>query len=158
SRAKIDVAGLGQVEVGPDSRVRLVETQPSAHRLALAKGEVSAHITAPPRIFLVDTPSAVAVDLGCAYTLRVDPSGNSVLHVTTGRVALDTNGVETLVTAGAICETRRGLGTGTPYMADAQPSLRAALTSFDFENGGSTALEKALAQADQHDILTVWNL
>ena len=36
---------------------------------------MSARIWAPPRLFYVNTPSAVAEDLGCAYTLEVDDLG-----------------------------------------------------------------------------------
>ena len=33
-------------------------------------------IDAPPRYFLVETASAIAVDLGCIYTLSADERGN----------------------------------------------------------------------------------
>jgi hypothetical protein len=38
-------------------------------------------IWAPPRLFFVDTPSAVAADLGCSYTLEVKDDGAGVLRV-----------------------------------------------------------------------------
>jgi len=88
SRAQIAVESIGQVEIDPNTRVRLVLTQPTEHRLELAHGKMSARIWAPPRLFFVDTPSAVAADLGCAYTLEVDDAGASLLRVTSGWVAL----------------------------------------------------------------------
>src|SRR6185437_16009257 len=72
SRAQIAVGSIGSVEVDENTRVRLLQTQPTEHRLELARGKMSAHIWAPPRLFFVNTPSAVAADLGCAYTLEVD--------------------------------------------------------------------------------------
>src|ERR1041384_3901306 len=79
SRAQISVAQIGQVEVEPQTRIRLIETRPTEHRIELARGTVHARIWAPPRLFFVDTPSAVAADLGCAYTLEVDDEGRSLL-------------------------------------------------------------------------------
>ena len=64
-----------------------------------------------PRLFLVDTPATRAIDLGCSYTLTVDVTGDSQLHVTTGKVALvRKDGGEEVVPAGAVCASRRGSG------------------------------------------------
>src|SRR5258708_18141960 len=78
SRAQIDVSDIGQVEIDPNTRVRLVKTKATEHRLELAHGRLSAHIWAPPKLFFVDTPSGVAEDLGCSYTLEVDDHGGSL--------------------------------------------------------------------------------
>src|SRR5207248_1979033 len=72
SRAKVRVADIGWVDVEPRTRVRLVRASAAEHRLELSRGVLHAAVTAVPRLFVVDTPSAVAVDLGCAYTLEVD--------------------------------------------------------------------------------------
>src|SRR5207244_1301597 len=119
SRAQIKVGSIGQVEIDPNTRVRLVETKPTEHRLELEHGKMSARIWAPPRLFFVDTPAGVAADLGCAYTLEVDDQGGSLLRVTTGWVALQLKDRESMVPAGAACQTRRGVGPGTPYFEDA---------------------------------------
>src|SRR5207253_7821011 len=123
SRAKISVGRIGQVEVDPNTRLRLVQTRLTEHRLALARGRMQARIWAPPRLFFVDTPSAEAVDLGCAYTLAVDDAGGSLLQVTSGYVAFVRDGRESKVPAGAVCVTRPGIGPGTPYFADASEKL-----------------------------------
>lgn len=158
SRAEIMVADIGKVEVAPNSRVRLVQTDATGHRLALARGRLQAVIKAPPRLFIVDTPSAIAVDLGCAYTLDVDDSGASVLHVTAGYVALERGGRESIVPAGAICLTKPGIGPGTPYFADATLKFREALRRLDFENGGTAELAVILSEANDIDTLTLWHL
>src|SRR5882672_9142570 len=133
SRAQIDVGSIGQVEIDPNTRVRLVETKPTEHRLELAHGKMSARIWAPPRLFFVDTPAGVAADLGCAYTLEVDDRGAGLLHVTSGWVALQLQERESIVPAGATCATWPGVGPGTPYFDDASEIFRQALASFDFE-------------------------
>ena len=73
--ARIQIADIGQADVAPNSRLRLITTRNTQHRLALDRGELRAHVLAPPRLFLVDTPSAVAVDLGCAYYLKCGCGG-----------------------------------------------------------------------------------
>jgi hypothetical protein len=158
SRAIISVGLIGQVEVGPNTRIRLVRAQTTDHRLALARGKVHATIWAPPRLFFVETPSAVAVDLGCAYTLEVDEAGNGYLQVTSGWVALELAQRESMVPAGARCQTRPGKGPGTPYFEDATEQLQAALAEIDFGNGGEEALETVLAEARVVDTLTLWHL
>lgn len=162
SRAKIQVGSIGQVEVDPNSRVRLLQTRPTEHRLELARGRLSAHIWAPPRLFFVDTPSAVAADLGCAYTLEVDDAGGSLLRVTSGWVALQLKERESMVPAGAACATRRGIGPGTPYFEDASENFRHALSKLDFEPSGDwgkgAALSQVLIEARPRDTLTLWHL
>lgn len=158
SRARVLVSNIGQVEVAPNSRVQLIKTQSTEHRLSLERGLMKAKILAPPRLFIVDTPSAVAVDLGCEYTLEVDKAGNSKLHVTAGFVALERGGRESIVPAGAICFTRRGKGLGTPFSDDASIEFQAAVQKFDFESGGSPALQTIIKEAGLYDSLTLWHL
>jgi len=161
SRAQINVSDIGQVEIDPNTRVRLVETKPTEHRLELEHGRLSARISAPPKLFFVNTPSGVAEDLGCAYTLEVDDAGNSLLHVTTGWVALQLKDRESVVPAGAACATRRGIGPGTPYFEDASESFRAALMKVDFESGAtdkSRSLDTLVGGARVRDTITLWHL
>jgi hypothetical protein len=158
SSARVQVANIGQVEIQPNSRVQFVKTSLTEHRLSLTRGVLKAKIFAPPRLFIVDTPSAVAVDLGCEYTLEVDKDGNSKLHVTSGYVALERNGRESIVPAGAFCLTRRGKGIGTPFSEDASREFQNALVNFDFQNGGSAALETIFKESGFYDTLSLWHL
>ena len=158
SRAQISVGAIGQVDIDPNSRVRLIEADVTEHRLALDRGRIKARIYAPPRLFFVDTPSAEAIDLGCAYTLEVDDAGRSFLHVTSGWVMLVLKGRESYVPIGAMCETRPGTGPGTPYFEDASGTFRDALAKFDFESGGMDALNVALKEARERDSFTLWHL
>jgi len=158
SRARITVGSIGEVEVEPSTQLRLVEARQSNHRLALKRGAIRAFISAPPRLFFVETPSAVAVDLGCAYTLRVDEAGTGVLSVSSGWVSFQHGGRESFVPAGASCATRPGTGPGTPYFDDSTEAFRAALDRLDFEGGGGEALAILLAESRRRDVLTFWHL
>ena len=162
SRAQIAVGSIGNVDVDENTRVRLLANEPTEHRLELARGKMSARIWAPPRLFFVDTPSAVAADLGCAYTLEVDEHGNSLLSVTSGWVELGLKDRASIVPAGAACETRKGVGPGTPYFVDASAVFREALKTLDFNDdpppSKTIALTKLLNEARSRDSLTLWHL
>lgn len=150
SRARIRVGSIGEVELSPGSRLRLTSSRPTEYRLQLTLGEIRATITAPPRLFFVDTPSATAVDLGCAYTMQVDETGAGVLHVTSGWVALEWESKESLVPAGAMCTTRPGAGPSIPYFEDASEEFQRALAA--------GALDNLLALARVRDTLSLWHL
>ncbi len=161
SRAEIQVADIGAVRVEPRSRVRLVGTGPAEHRLELARGRISARVNAPPRLFVVETPAATAVDLGCAYTLEVDDHGRGRLQVTSGEVLLEGHGRTSHVPAGAIAETRPGFGPGTPYVADAPAGLRAALGRLVFGPRGAgtrAAIRQVVRLARAADAVTLEQL
>ena len=158
SGATITVADIGEVEVDPNTRIRLVKTQAGEHRLALDHGRMKATISAPPRLFFVDTPSAEAIDLGCVYTLEVDDAGNSLLHVTLGWVALVRDGREVYVPRYAMCQSRLGVGVGTPYFEDASDDFVRALERFDFEGGSDDALGAVMSEARDRDTFTLWHL
>jgi FecR protein len=156
ARARIRVGEIGQVEVEPGTRVRLLRAAPQDHRLSLARGALRVTVDAPPRLFFVETPSAVAVDLGCAYRLEVDERGGGWLRVTKGWVALERERRETIVPAGAACALRPDRGPGLPYFEDAPPELVVALRRVD--DGDAAALESLLAWSRPRDTLTLWHL
>ncbi len=162
SRASIVVAELGQIDVDPGSRLRLLQSSGSRKRIALDRGTIHAAIWAPPGEFVVDTPSAVAVDLGCAYTLQVAPDGSGTLRTTLGWVGFERNGRESFIPAGAMCSTRPKTGPGAPYFEDASQAFRAALAQFD--SGVATpearraALHTILVEARKQDAFTLWHL
>jgi hypothetical protein len=162
SRASITLDETGQVEVDSNSRLRLVINGPGHKRLSLERGTIHAFIWAPPGEFVVDTPSAVAVDLGCKYTLHVDDSGAGLLRTTMGWVGFKLNGHESFIPAGAVCKTRPKIGPGTPYMEDASASFQDTLSRFDFESitpaQRTALLGTILVDARKNDALTLWHL
>ena len=158
--AQVDVGTIGSVEVGPNSVARLERAQELEHRMALERGSIRAVIWAPPGQFFVDTPSAVAVDLGCAYTLDVDDDGSGLLRVEHGWVGFRDNGRESFIPQGAMCATRRGRGPGTPYYSDAVEPFVRALSTVDFgdQSERNAALAVALSLARPRDALSLWHL
>lgn len=162
SRATISLDETGRIDVDAGSRLRLVTNGPGHKRLSLERGTIHATIWAPPGEFVVDTPSAVVVDLGCVYTLNVDDSGAGLLRTTMGWVGFKLNGHESFIPAGAVCATRPKIGPGTPYFEDASASFRAALSKFDFAT--TTPQERnallgiILVDARKNDALTLWHL
>ncbi|MGC2231395.1 MAG: FecR domain-containing protein [Candidatus Acidiferrum sp.] len=162
SQATLSLAAIGTVDVEPNSRLRLVAGSKGHTQLALDHGTIHAFIWAAPGEFTVDTPSALAVDLGCAYTLQVDDSGAGVLRTTIGWVGFKFNGREAFIPAGAACATRPKVGPGTPYFEDASETFRDALSQFDFatltpETRGAE-LSKILAEARPRDAFSLWHL
>jgi len=162
SRASLSENDLGEIQIDPDSRVRLLQSGPNHKRLQLDLGTIHAAIWAPPGQFVVDTPSAIAVDLGCAYTLQVAPDGSGTIRTTLGWVGFHLHGRDSFIPAGAMCSTQPKIGPGTPYFEDASASFREALHTFD-QAGSSfdtatAALATVLAQARSRDGLTLWHL
>ena len=162
SRARIAAGNVGEVDVEPETRLRLVAARATEHRLSLDRGIIHAFISAPPRLFLVDTPSAQAIDLGCAYTLSVDDKGAGLLRVTFGWVEFESKYGTSLIPAGAAALTQPGIGPGTPYFEDASEEFKSALEKLDFEKTGAearaAALALALREARKRDAFTLLNL
>lgn len=155
--ANVKVADIGEMTVFGDSRLRLVGTGPNEHRLELARGRLSAHVVAPPRIFIIDTPAAAAVDLGCAYDMEVDGAGRTHLRVTTGAVSLEGKAGRTAyVLAGHEVEVVPGRGPGTPVAIDTTPAVRSAVARLDA--GDAAGLPALLEAAEPNDMVTLWNV
>ena len=151
SRAIVTVGSIGTVDVSPNTKLRVIATKPGDHRFALARGEIHATISAPPRLFFVETAAGTAVDLGCEYSLRSGEDGEGLLQVTRGWVSFQWNGVESLVPAGASCRTRAEGGPGIPYFDDASESFRQALDTHG-------AIDALLSAARARDTLSLWHL
>ncbi len=158
TRAKIENESVGTLVVEPNTRLSLITARPGEHRFALERGTIHASTWVPPRVFIVETPSGTAVDLGCEYRLVVDDSGRSLLLVTAGWVALTWKDHEVVVPAAAVCRSRPGWGPGTPCSEYASDTLERAVESLDADAGNSAALDLVLANARRGDAVTLWNL
>jgi hypothetical protein len=158
SQARVEVGAIGSVDIAPNTRIRVVTMRPREHRLALARGEIRAKISAPPKLFFVDTGSGTAVDLGCEYELKTDEDGSGLLRVTKGWVSFQWKGIESLVPAGASCRTRPKTGPGIPFFDDAPEGVKRAVEVFGFEKTGIDALNVILSESRVRDTLTLWHL
>jgi hypothetical protein len=162
SRARIVVDDLGQLEIGPNSRLRLLSSDPKKKWIALERGTINATIWAPAGEFVVDTPAATAVDLGCAYTLQVDDSGAGLIKTTMGWVGFKLDDREAFIPAGAACPLHAKSGPGTPYFEDSSARFRTALATFEDSDTSATSKRSALADvlgaSRKRDALTLWHL
>jgi len=162
STANIAVADIGRLELGPMTRLRLLQSVAGRKRIALDRGTIHVAIWAPPGEFVVDTSSAVAVDLGCMYTLRIEENGNGLLRTTLGWVGFQSNGHESLIPAGAAAATYAESGPGLPFFEDASKEFRSAVSQFDSAKEGSAqrfaAQQVILREARARDGLTLWHL
>jgi ferric-dicitrate binding protein FerR (iron transport regulator) len=154
--ADVRVANIGNLTVFGDSRVRLVGTSATGHHMELARGKVAARVVAPPRLFVVDTPVATAVDLGCAYELVVDDDGRTHLRVSSGAVSLEGHGLVSYAPMDTEVVATRGRGPGTPVALAAPDTLRTAVSRFDA--GDAAALSAIVEHAELRDTITLWNL
>jgi hypothetical protein len=154
---QLESDGFGTIELQPGSEIRLIESSPGLQRMRLERGRLHAFIWAPPRQFVVDTPSARAVDLGCQYELSVDDRGDGFLRVQTGWVAFQAGSIESFIPAGAACRTQQTRGPGIPYFEDAPQQFRSALETFE-RRGSVHALSTVLENARPEDGLTLWHL
>jgi hypothetical protein len=159
SRARLSIGTLGSADVGPGSRVKLVQAGGAERALRVERGSIDARVWAPPRFFLVETPAATAIDLGCVYSLDVDAHGNGTLRVRSGQVELNGRGRRSLVVAGTAAEMRSGVGPGTPYSTHESAKFREALAVLDFGDAGrADALERLLDAATARSTITLWHL
>jgi hypothetical protein len=158
SSAVLAVGHIGRAELGPDSRLRLLDDDASEHRLALERGTMHASVDAPPRYFLVQTASALAVDLGCVYTLTADERGNGLLTVEQGEVELQRGDVNVAVLAGNAASLRNGAGPGLPYPVHASDALRRAVATYDADPASDAAVDQVLATTDARSTITLWHL
>ena len=158
---------IGDLSLSPGSRFGIETLSRGLAHLTLGSGhlEVSLSDASPSRFFQVDTPSALCVGLGGAYTLDVDELGASQVVVTRGRVSFeDREGIARYVPAGAECKAFLDLGLGTPRFPTGTPGFTALLDEFDAALGETAATRRGLADrlggtaAHPRDTLALWHL
>jgi hypothetical protein len=145
SRVRVNVPSIGTVDVLPHTTLQLVESSRDHYLLDLRQGSIHAKTTAPPGVFVVNTPKATATDLGCEYTLTVGPSGVGTLHVTAGWVGLRYGFTQSLVPANAHAEMDADGNLSAPVFDDAP-----------FRTTDS--LDTILREARRKDAFTLLNL
>ncbi len=162
STAEVEAGMIGRIEVGPNSRFRILNTSERRHQLALDRGKLEAHLWAPPFTFSFATPFATAYDLGCAFVLEVDDHGAGLVRVTSGWVQFSDYEHHALIPAGAVAISMPGRGPGSPFFEDATPAFREALRRLDFDTLDEFArratLDTVLQEARRRDVYTLITL
>ena len=72
SRARLNIGSIGEIDVQPNSKIKLIRSDKNKYKILLNEGKIYAVIWSSPGAFSVETPSATAIDLGCIYTLEVN--------------------------------------------------------------------------------------
>ncbi|MEA2165934.1 MAG: hypothetical protein QOK37_4061 [Thermoanaerobaculia bacterium] len=154
SRIRIQSRSIGVIDVGRGSTVRLIESRKGRQRIALDVGVIHARTTSPPGVFVVDTPSARAIDLGCEYELSIAPGGRGELHVISGWVDLTRQWEQSLVPQGASAQVGPQGQISAPVFDDADPRFRVAVREFAQKHDLATIL----TLARKRDAFTLLNL
>jgi len=162
-RRKFDMGRYGHVLAEPGARVRVERIDEEMRKLRLDQGTIHARITkeARPRLFQVATPATTCVDLGCYYTLTVDPSGMSRVQVESGRVLFDDGRRQVFIPQGASGKAAPGRAPFTPIHDDTPQPLRAAVEAFDAAPVGhreKQAKEVSTLVRRPEDGLVAWHL
>jgi FecR-like protein len=152
SRVRLQSRAIGVVDVGQQTTLKIDSRQ----RLSLIAGTIHARTKSAPGIFVVDTPHARAVDLGCEYILTIAADGSGILTVAAGWVALNALAMQSLVPQGAAARIRADGRLTAPYFDDAPTAFRDAVQQYSF--GDDRELATILALARRRDAFTLLNL
>jgi hypothetical protein len=153
SSVRLTSRAVGVVDLAPGTTIRVIADR-RRNRIALDEGSIHATTFSPPGIFMVDTPLAKAIDLGCEYTLNIAHDGSGELHVIAGWVDLWERGQQSLVPQGAISYVAADGRLSAPIFVDAPPRFQRAVRNYDREHDVATIA----ALARSRDALTLLNL
>jgi hypothetical protein len=154
---EVRLGALGTVTMGPGTELSRLPAERGA-LLHLADGSLDVALDAPPRAVRVETPAALVVDLGCAYTLTATAT-ETRLSVHDGSVSLENDQGISIVTAGSSATVHLGARPELPVQDDASPAFRSAVARFD---GGKVSddslVDDLLAAARPKDNPTLWHV
>jgi hypothetical protein len=128
--ARLESAAVGVVELAENTTLTLLEVRDGRTSLDLSAGTIHARTTSPPGVFVVQTPRGRAIDLGCEYTLRVEPGRGGRVHVDSGWVELSRVGQQSLVPAAASAVFDATGRLTPPWFDDAQAEFGEAVRRF----------------------------
>jgi hypothetical protein len=160
---RLQVASLGHVDVATGSKLRIERCAPDLHGFFLEHGRVHARIYARPRVFQIDTPAGLTVDLGCEYELEVGADGVASVRVQSGQIEFVFDGREVYVPANARCTSRPGVGPDLPRFDAISGALDDVLAialrgkALQVKDPGGF-LADLLADCTEEDTLTLWHL
>ncbi|NWF88716.1 MAG: FecR domain-containing protein [Ignavibacteriaceae bacterium] len=157
SRARLKLENIGEIDIEPQSEIRIIESGKAEHKLILSRGRILARSWSIPKLFSIKTPSANIKDLGCAYSITVDEKSSTFLNVTSGWVLMENKNCKSLLPKGTSCYSGVS-GMGTPFSESASLTFKDALYNLDFNNGSSSDLDIVLSEARKDDLITLFHL
>jgi ferric-dicitrate binding protein FerR (iron transport regulator) len=129
--ARLQVARIGAMDLGPGSVLALRTTSSNRHRLVLTRGTLRTRVWAPPGSVVIKTPAGDVIDLGCVFRLDVSGEGVTRLRVESGWVQLENVAGEVLVPAGASSAMVPGFAPRVPLFDDAAEAFRRGVRALE---------------------------
>lgn len=158
-QAVLAMGPMGSIELKESSAIIVAASGGGRLTMKLEHGDLRARITARPYAFRVETPTAAADDMGCAYQIVTDSAGSGWLRVTEGWVRLRSRGIDSLVIEGTDAALRTESGPGVPIRKGAHAAVRSLAEKITAgSNPGPRELASALEHAGGEDAATLLNL
>ncbi|MBC8406694.1 MAG: hypothetical protein H8E15_15855 [Planctomycetes bacterium] len=164
ARARVGVGEIGEVILEENSALSVADSSAidGEYLLRLEQGKMVASIFAAPRIFQVDTPGGIAVDLGCIYETEILSDRITQLRVVAGLVSFESQGRSVVVPSGAYTWAYAGSGPVAPVRDEASGEFAAAWKFFVDREVAATTRQAALVSLVEHaqakDGITLWYL
>lgn len=158
SRAELIVADLGKVIIEPNSKVIFVKSAEGDKRILVEYGTINTVMNPDAKDFFVEMPSAVASDNGGSYMLTIDSTGDGLVFVKSGKVAIESPNRDAIVPAGNLVLTKKNIGVGTPFNENSSAKFKNALFNFDFGKCAGACITTLINNAKMSDAVSLVNL
>ena len=158
SRARLVLASIGEIDVEPQTEIKIIETESSEYQLVLSKGKISVRTWEAPKLFSIETPSSSIKDFGSVYYLSVDEKSQTKLQVKSGWVLMETKNNNSLCNEESMCYADQTDGAGIPFSINASDTFQKALYKLNFEKGGEEELTAVLSESRKDDLISLFYL
>jgi hypothetical protein len=149
---------IGNIEVAPESELKLSSINNKEYRLYLKAGKISAKTWSPPDFLKIEIPAGELVDLGCVFSIEVEADNSSEIQVSSGWVALKTVNRKIILPSGMICAIDKNGNPEIPYFVNASPEFKNALLKYEPGNKNKQTLKNILSNARKSDDISLWYL
>ena len=154
SKSRIKLGILGEIEVEPSTKIKLLKDNNSGNYFYLQSGEIKASVWGAPRRLFIDSPSGEVIDFGSTFKYKVSSDNSSILKVESGWAALHFNDHFVIVPAGNECITNFEIGI--PFNVNSSKEFKQKLN--DFENGKTITIAEVISKAAKNDLISLWYL
>ncbi len=154
SKSRIKLGVIGEIEVEPSTKIKLLKLNNSGNYFYLQSGEVKASIWGPPGRLFIDSPSGEVMDFSSTFNFRVNSSNSSLITVKSGWTAIHFNDKYVIIPAGNECNINNEIGI--PFNINSTKEFKEKLN--DFENGKTVAITELISKANKADLISLWYL
>lgn len=158
SQASIQIPKVGTMVIGPNSLLVLDRAKDGANLVTMKNGKVSVINKDEMPEFTLQVNDFEIVDRGGKFELEYLSALGAKLHVNSAFTEIIYDDNSYMIDENHTCILRKGFRPGTPVHNNSSDSMRAAIESFDFDNGGEAAIEKIISLAKERDMLTLLSL